>query len=361
LSREDFFSILCSNPKNMKKILFPPEWYPQSAVQLTWPHEGTDWAYMLEEVTPCFVRIAREILQRENLILVCANASAVRAQLGAVDETKLFIYELPTNDTWARDHGAISVFVDGIPCLYDFTFNAWGMKFASNLDNQLTFSLYGEKAFSPEVEYVNRMPFVLEGGSLESDGEGTLLTTAECLLSVNRNDYWGEPEIESYLKEQFGLKRVLWLRHGYLAGDDTDSHVDTLARFCDAKTIAYVAPGEEEDEHTEELRQMEEELQSFQTLSGEPYRLIALPMADPVYHNEERVPATYANFLILNKAVLLPFYGSPKDELAREKLQQAFPDREIVGIYCLPLLYQHGSLHCLTMQFPEGFVADVVG
>lgn len=340
----------------MKKIVFPPEWFPQSAVQLTWPHEGTDWSEMLDEVTPCFVSIAKEILKRQSLIIVCKDADKVREQLGVENSGRLFLYELPTNDTWARDHGAISVFVDGHPCVYDFTFNAWGMKFPSNLDNQLTFSLYGEQAFSPEVEYMNQMPFVLEGGSLESDGEGTLLTTVECLLSVNRNDSMSEQEIEDYLKEKFGLKRVLWLRHGYLAGDDTDSHIDTLARFCDAQTIAYVAPGKEGDEHTEELRVMEEELRLFRTPEGKPYRLIELPMADPVFCNGERLPATYANFLIINGAVLLPFYDSPKDELAKKKLQQAFPDREIVGINCLPLLIQHGSLHCLTMQFPEGFV-----
>jgi len=340
----------------MKKIFFPSEWYPQSAVQLTWPHEDTDWADTLEDVIPCFVSIAREILKRQSLIVVCQDASVVRELLGSEHEDRLFFYELPSNDTWARDHGGISVFVDGVPILYDFTFNAWGLKFPSNLDNQLTFSLYGEKAFNPDVEYINRMPFVLEGGSLESDGEGTVLTTTECLLSVNRNDYMSEEEIETYLIENFGLERVLWLRHGYLAGDDTDSHVDTLARFCDSQTIAYVAPGEEEDEHTEELRMMEDELRAFRTLDGAPYRLIDLPMADPVYDKEERIPATYANFLIINGAVLLPVYGSPKDKLAIEKLQQAFPDREIVGIDCLPLLLQHGSLHCLTMQFPEGFV-----
>lgn len=342
----------------MKKIFFPPEWFSQSAVQLTWPHGGTDWAETLDEVTPCFVSIAREILKRQPLIVICQDAAAVRDILGTGYENHLFLYELPSNDTWARDHAALSVYIDGKPCIYDFTFNAWGMKFPANLDNQLTFSLFGEMAFSQEVEYINQMPFVLEGGSLESDGEGTLLTTSECLLSVNRNDSMSEQQIEDYLKEKFGLKRILWLRHGYLAGDDTDSHIDTLVRFCDAQTMAYVAPGEEDDEHTEELRLMEEELRAFRTPEGEPYRLIELPMADPVYDREERLPATYANFLIINRAVLLPFYNSPKDEIARQKLQLAFPDREIVGINCLPLLRQHGSLHCLTMQYPEGFVSE---
>jgi agmatine deiminase len=342
----------------MKKIFFPPEWFPQSAVQLTWPHEGTDWADMLDEVIPCFVSIATEILKYEALIVVCRDQNAVRLLIGEDHKNALFIRELPSNDTWARDHGALSVFVDGVPCLYDFNFNAWGLKFPANLDNQLVFSIFGEKVFAPEVEYINEMPFVLEGGSIESDGEGTFLTTSECLLSVNRNDYMDEKQIETYLIEKFGLKRVLWLRSGYLAGDDTDSHIDTLARFCDARTIAYVAPGEDSDEHTGELRLMENELRSFRTLDGSPYKLVKLPMADPVFYKGERLPATYANFLIINKAVLMPFYNSPKDEAARYILQRIFPDRAVVGINCLPLLRQHGSLHCLTMQFPKGFVPE---
>jgi len=341
----------------MYSPFFPPEWYPQSAVQLTWPHEGTDWADMLEEVLPCFVNIAREVLKREKLIIVCSNAADVRTSLGAVNESFLYLYEFPSNDTWARDHGALSVFVDGKPCVLDFAFNAWGMKFPANFDNQLTFSLYGAQAFKPEVAYENCMPFVLEGGSLESDGAGTLLTTTECLLSVNRNDSLSKEEIESYLKERFGLKQVLWLESGFLEGDDTDSHIDTLARFCDPQTIAYVQPGEDpEDLHFEELRLMEQELQNFRTLDGQPYKLIGLPMAEPVYFEGDRLPATYANFLILNGAVLVPIYGSLQDELALQQLQLAFPNHEIVGIFCLPLLKQHGSLHCVTMQFPESFV-----
>ncbi len=199
-------------------------------------------------------------------------------------------------------------------------------------------------------------PFVLEGGSIESDGKGTLLTTVECFSSVNRNEYLQQEELENYLKQVFGLNRILWLESGYLAGDDTDSHVDTLARFCSEDTIAYVQCTDEEDEHYAELQEMEEELREFTQENGEPYRLIALPMADKVEWEGERLPATYANFLIINGAVLLPFYDSPKDEIAKEALQTAFPDREIVGINCLPLIKQHGSLHCVTMQYPEEFV-----
>ncbi|WP_459187085.1 agmatine deiminase family protein [Parabacteroides sp. APC149_11_2_Y6] len=338
------------------KIILPAEWYPQSAIQLTWPHEDTDWAPILDEVIPCFVSIAREVIKREKLLIVCVDEQAVREQLGEVDYSRILFREMETNDTWARDHGGISVFDEGGPCVYDFVFNGWGMKFAANYDNLITRNLFAQGTFSDSVLPVNMQPFVLEGGSIESDGKGTLLTTVECLASVNRNEYLQKEELENYLKEVFGFERILWLENGYLAGDDTDSHVDTLARFCSEDTIAYVQCTEPDDEHFDELQAMEQELQAFTRANGEPYRLIALPMADKVEWEGERLPATYANFLIMNGAVLLPFYQSPKDAVAKAALQEAFPDREIVGIDCLPLIKQHGSLHCVTMQYPEGFI-----
>ena len=329
------------------KTILPAEWYPQSAVQLTWPHEDTDWAPILDEVIPCFVSIAKEVIKRENLLIVCRDEQAVREQLGDVDYSRILFREMETNDTWARDHGGISVFDDGAPMVYDFVFNGWGMKYAANYDNLITRNLFAQGTFADGVLPVNMQPFVLEGGSIESDGKGTLLTTVECLASVNRNEY---------LQKVFGFERILWLENGYLAGDDTDSHVDTLARFCSEDTIAYVQCTDAGDEHFEELQAMEQELQSFTQTNGVPYRLIALPMADKVEWEGERLPATYANFLIINGAVLLPFYNSLKDEQAKAALQQAFPDREIIGINCLPLIKQHGSLHCVTMQYPEGFL-----
>lgn len=342
--------------QQVEHTLLPAEWFPQSAVQLTWPHAGTDWAPILKEVIPCFVSIAQEIMKREKLVVVCPDASEVKEQLGAFDEERVRFVELPTNDTWARDHGGISVFDPLGPMVYDFVFNGWGMKFAANKDNLITRNLYQSGVFAEEIQLVNMAPFVLEGGSIESDGRGTLMATAECLLSVNRNEYLQREEIEHYLKDVFGVKRILWIENGYLAGDDTDSHVDTLARFCSEDTIAYVKCEDESDEHYDELRAMEEEIKAFRQENGEPYRLVPLPMADEVVWEGERLPATYANFLIINGAVLLPFYNSPKDELARNALQKAFSDREVVGINCLPLIKQHGSLHCVTMQYPEGYV-----
>ena len=347
--------------KEKAKIVLPAEWEPQSAVQLTWPHEDTDWNYMLEEVTACFVAIAKEIIKQEILLIVCKDKEEVKAQLGEVDFSRIIFREMQTNDTWARDHGAISVFVNGEPYIYDFTFNGWGMKFTANWDNQITRKLYAMDVFPVRTGYFNMLHYVLEGGSIESDGKGTLLTTSECLLSPNRNDHFLKEEIEMFLKSVFGLKRILWLNNGHLAGDDTDSHIDTLARFCDEKTIVYVRCEDTEDEHYEALLAMEGELKNFRTTDGEPYCLIPLPMADRIVEDGERLPATYANFLIINGTVLMPTYASPeKDIIAKQQLQKAFPDREIVGIDCLPLIKQHGSLHCVTMQFPENFLPMVL-
>ena len=338
--------------ESIHQILLPAEWDDQQFVQLTWPHKNTDWADMLDEVNECFVNIAREIIKHEDLLIVCADTDEVEQLLGDADLSRITFAEMPTNDTWARDHGGITVLVDGKPVVYDFTFNGWGLKFAANHDNLITRQLYTAGIFGDSA-HKNCFDFVLEGGSIESNGEGTLLTTSECLLSDNRNNL-SEEDIEAKLIEYFGLKQVLWLNHGYLAGDDTDSHVDTLARLCDRSTIAYVKCDDVEDEHYDELKKMKKELRMFKTSDGRYFRLIPLPMADTIYLGEERLPATYANFLIINGAVLVPTYNSPKDELAIQQVQKAFPDREIVGIDCRALIKQHGSLHCVTMQYARG-------
>ena len=335
----------------------PAEWHKQSLIQLTWPHKGTDWAYMLDEVETCFLNIAYEILERQNLMVVAPEPFSIgdRIEAHGGNVKNLTVSTAKTNDTWARDHAFITMLKeDGTPLLLDFCFNGWGMKFAANYDNQINSTLY-YKCKALTGEYVFHRDFVLEGGSIESDGKGTLLTTEECLLAKNRNEKSKE-EIENYLKETFHLQQVLWLKHGYLAGDDTDSHVDTLARLCPDDTIAYVQCTDATDEHYAELAAMEEELKAFRTLEGKPYRLLALPMADAVYDEDgERLPATYANFLIMNEAVLYPTYRQPENDVrAKEVLAEAFPGREIVGIDCTALIKQHGSLHCVTMQYPEG-------
>ena len=334
--------------------VLPAEWAPQSGIQLTWPHAGTDWAHMLTEVQVCFAAIAREITQRELLLIVTPEPEEVKKQISAtVNMQNVRFMECETNDTWARDHGAITMLDAEGASLLDFMFNGWGLKFASDKDNLIT--RQAVKVGFLNGRYVNRLGFVLEGGSIESDGLGTLLTTSECLLSPNRNGQMSRDEIEDYLCSVFHLKQVLWLDHGYLAGDDTDSHVDTLARLCSPDTIAYVQCTDTQDEHYEALHQMEEQLKTFRTLNGKPYRLLALPMVDKIDEEGERLPATYANFLIMNDAVLYPTYRQPEnDQRAKEVLQEAFPEYEIVGIDCRTLIKQHGSLHCVTMQYPAG-------
>lgn len=341
----------------MSTTYYPAEWHKQSAVQLTWPHHHTDWASVLPEVEPCFVEIAKAILKETKLIIVVPDIGTVKGYFSQNERDRIIFVTAQTNDTWARDHGGIAVFAKGEPMILDFTFNGWGMKFAANYDNLLTRKLFEQKVFQSKVRYANHLDFVLEGGSIDTDGEGTLLTTSECLLSPNRNGHLDKHEIERYMMMTLGVSRILWLNHGYLSGDDTDSHIDTLARFCSPSVIAYVKCTNQADEHYEALKDMEVELKEFRTLHGKPYHLIPLPMPSPRYDTEgQRLPATYANFLIINNSVLVPIYNDPADNHALSLLSDAFVGHTIVPIDCSSLILQHGSLHCVTMQYPEGFV-----
>jgi len=321
----------------------PAEWEPQEGVQLTWPHAGTDWAPILNDITVVYHSMAREIARRERLIVV-APEDAAR------DCVKIIC---PTNDTWARDHGFISLVDDnGHRRLLDYKFNGWGEKFEASLDNAINRRLYnlGEIA----GEYSDNLDFVLEGGSIESDGRGTIFTTSQCLLAPHRNQPMTKAEIEERLKRDLCAERVLWIDYGNLIGDDTDGHIDTIVRVCPDDTLLYMGCDNPEDEQYEDLRKMEAQLQSFRTLEGKPYRLMKLPMPHPIYDGEDRLPATYANFLIINDAVLCPTYNQPDiDSEALRIIAKAFPDREIIGIDCCPVIRQHGSLHCCTMQFPK--------
>jgi len=333
----------------------PAEWEAQDAVLMSWPHDGTDWAYMLDDVRPVFVEIIRQITRFERVLLTAPDAADATGFLAGagIDLSKVAVYEMLNNDTWSRDFGPITVSYNNKPVLLDFGFNGWGLKFPANFDNLISKQLKEAGAFGPNL---NTIGLILEGGSVESDGLGTILTTSQCLLSPNRNPQLNRSEIEQALSALLGARRVLWLQHGWLAGDDTDSHIDTLARICPDNTIVYVACDDQRDEHYHELKRMEEELMAFKAPDGSAYRLIPLPWPkarfDALAH---RLPATYANFLVINGAVLVPTYGDrDNDEKALTCVRDAFPGREIVGIDCLPLLEQHGSLHCVTMQLPAG-------
>ena len=310
------------------------EWEHQSMVQLTWPHKNTDWAPILHEITAVYEEMAREIRKREPLLIVD---------------------EIPHNDTWARDHGFITVeSLSPAPVpqkeksylLLDFKFNGWGEKFEADLDNAINKKLYEQGLV--KGQYEDHLDFVLEGGSIESDGKGTVFTTECCLMAPHRNQPLTKQEIEERLKEWLGAERIVWLKHGSLIGDDTDGHIDTLVRICPNDTLLYTSG----DSDHPDLVLMEEELRGLRTTEGKPYRLLKLPLPQPIYDEGDRLPATYANYLVINGAVLIPTYNQPElDEEAKQIVQQAFPDREIVGIDCRAVIKQHGSLHCCTMQY----------
>ena len=257
--------------------------------------------------------------------------------------------EIPTNDTWIRDYGYISIKEEGENRLLDFKFDGWGGKFEAGLDNAVNQCLH-QKGYMG-VTTLDKIDFVLEGGSIESDGEGTILTTTACLCNPNRNGGLSKEEAEAVLRETLGVQRVLWLDHGYLAGDDTDSHIDTLARFVNKETIAYVKCDDKKDEHYDALQKMEAQLKALKTKEGQNYKLIALPMTEAVYSDDgERLAATYANFLITNDALIYPTYSDKNDKHAGEIFKALFPDKEIIPVNCLKLIEQGGSLHCSTMQ-----------
>lgn len=338
---------------------FATEWDNQDGILIAWPHAGTDWAYMLDEVTACYVEMARAILEDdERLVIVAPDADDVKASLGQdVDWQRISIIELPTNDTWVRDYGPIAVSKDGRTVLTDFTFNAWGMKFAADCDNLVTSRLQARGVFKAPL--VNYRDLVLEGGSIETDGNGTVLTTTCCLTAPNRNDALSREQLEQELLDRLGCVKMLWLDHGALSGDDTDGHIDTLARFAPDGVILYCGCDNPEDEHYEPLMKMEEDLKQMTDAEGNPYHLIKLPLPDAMYDEISRLPATYANFLVMNHQVLVPVYGQPENDVkACELIGQAFPGRKIKGIDCRPLICQHGSLHCATMQLPEGSLTD---
>lgn len=339
--------------------MMPAEWYPQSGVQLTWPHRQTDWAPCLDAITRTYVELAGIISRHEKVLIATPEPQAVdnllRERLDAAQMERIVICQCRSNDTWARDHGAITLVGGDGPVLVDFRFNGWGEKFPSGLDNAITACLYGQGVFDARLKDAG--DFVLEGGSIESDGKGTVFTTSQCLLAPHRNQPLCKDEIERRLKSELGAERVVWLDHGNLAGDDTDGHIDTIVRPAPADTLLYMACNDPADEQYEDFGLLKEQVQRLRTTEGRPYRLLELPMPAPIYNGEDRLPATYANFLVINGAVIVPTYGQPQtDELALSRVAQAFDGYEIYGVDARTIIRQHGSIHCITMQYPQGVI-----
>lgn len=344
------------------QTVLPAEWAPQDAILLTWPHAESDWRPWLDQADSTFAALAATISRYQTVIIACQDRNHSQHVLdllvaAGAEEDRCRRYVTPSNDIWARDHGPITVYRAGRPVLLDFRFNGWGGKFACDLDDRVTARLHELGAFGATPR--ESVELILEGGGIESDGQGTLLATTECLFNPNRNGL-EQAVLEQHLRDVLGIDHFLWLRHGHLDGDDTDSHIDTLARFCDPRTIAYQGCADPADPHFEPLQAMAEELRAFRAADGKPYRLIELPL--PAARHDEtgrRLPAGYANFLILNGAVLVPLYGDPLDTVALATLQGCFPDRKVEGLPCEVLIRQSGSLHCATMQLPAGALSSV--
>ncbi|MBK5941936.1 agmatine deiminase family protein [Halochromatium roseum] len=427
----------------------PAEWEPQQAVMLTWPHAATDWAAQLDAVEAVYRRLARLITAEQDLLIVCrdqAHQRVIQAQLsdltnkdnpaagsgtgseagagaepvkeartdadadlsaeasakGQNGQGRIRFVIAPSNDTWARDHGPISVIDPATDAriLFDFRFNGWGGKYPAELDDRITATVYAAGGFAAPDEarlddpasnsktrpsasasrdatlrvmasgqpqktdrprfrldsardHLEPSPLVLEGGAIETDGAGSLLAVRRTIVDPARNPGWSQEAIEAELRERLGVERFLWLEHGQLSGDDTDGHIDTLARYCDPRTICYAASADPSDSDHPALEQLAAELRALRQRNGEPYRLVALPQPAPIYDEDgQRLPAGYANFLIINRAVLVPVYDDPADAIACERLAGCFPGRRIEPVDCRPLIRQGGSLHCITMQLP---------
>ncbi|MDD2905740.1 MAG: agmatine deiminase family protein [Sulfurimonas sp.] len=327
----------------MKRLI--AEFEEQSFTQIIFPPKESDWSEYLKEAEENFVDIINAIIKYQKCLVVCDDLYRMESRFEIHEN--LYLVEQTTNDSWARDCSALCVQNGDDIELLDFTFTGWGSKFEARKDNAMSRAI--AKNYSKPLKTID---LILEGGGVESDGAGTILTTSECMLNPNRNVDYTKEQTNAILKESFGATKILYLNHGYLAGDDTDSHIDTLARIISKDAIMYVKCDDTEDEHYEELRLMEKELEVISKEEG--FKLIALPMSSPVYFEGERLPATYANFLFVNGAVLVPVYGVKEDAQALTIFRETFPQRDIVAIDCRVLIRQHGSLHCVTMNFAKG-------
>lgn len=341
----------------MQTLIAESSSMPLDAVMLVMPHANSDWKPYLKEAQKSVCDFAKEIIKDTCCILILPppppsqTPSQLKTELLAdlANHPRMYTIFAPTNDTWARDFAPLSIQTSTETALLKFQFNAWGNKFQYDLDNNLAANLANLKLWKAPLLYSN---LVLEGGSIESNGQGCLLTTSACLLHNGRNPTLDKKAMQSRLCQELGVQKVLWLEHGYLNGDDTDCHVDNLARFLDATTIAYVTCHDPRDEHYHELREMEKEIQSFTDCNNKPFNLVPLPMCTPIFYENKRLPASYANFLILQNRILMPFYsgGLARDKQAQEALQAA-THKDIIGVDCSVLIRQNGGLHCMSMQF----------
>jgi len=337
----------------------PAEWEKQSGIIIAWPHKNSDWVDSLPLVEATYLALTRAITDYEKLVVIVYDESLQKHVKSLLNQEEISLDNIifsisETNDTWLRDSGPICL---DKQCdhILNFRFNGWGNKFDASKDNAINQALFEYGIL--KTEHFSSPEFILEGGSIESDGKGTLLTTSACLLTDTRNTLYSKDNISQILENTLGINKILWLDHGYLAGDDTDSHIDMLARFIDSETIAYIECTDKSDEHFDANQAMREQLETFTNNLNKPYKLVPLPFSKPVLDSTgRRLPASYANFLIINNAVLLPVYDDENDKKAIEIMKNCFPDRNIIPIPFRHMIEQNGSLHCLTMQIPEGYL-----
>ncbi len=342
----------------MSDIRFIAEWEPVEYILLALPNKDTDWDYILTDALDQYRRLVIAITgEGIKVALLCHDVDEAKEIMKDSDQNLIWYIPMEYNDTWTRDYGILTVVRNERLRALDFGFNAWGLKFAADKDNLVNLNL-NNQGLLQALTYRNERDFVLEGGSVESDGNGTIMTTSRCLQSPNRNGGKTKAELNRELLERLGAYHVLWLDHGALEGDDTDSHIDTLARIAPDDTIVFTGTKNFDDPQFESLLAMRAQLTLFRTAEGNPYNLVELPLPDPVLDEDgSRLPATYANYLVANGVIFMPTYAQPdKDELAMRSIMIAYPQHKVIGVDCRTLLRQHGSLHCATMQIPAGIL-----
>jgi agmatine deiminase len=334
----------------------PAEWAPHRGTWLSWPHKEASWPGKFGPVPGIFTQLVRTLADREEVHINVAGPAmeaSVRSLLAdaGADIGSVFFHAIPTDDAWCRDHGPIFVERSGSggreQAIVDWGYNAWGGKYPPyDLDDVVPTRIaeeLGLPVFHPGI--------VMEGGSIDVNGRGTLLTTEACLLNPNRNPELDRGDIERYLRDFLGVAKILWLGDG-IAGDDTDGHVDDLTRFVDERTVVTAVEDDPSDENYEPLQANLERLRGMSDQDGHPLRVVPLPMPRALYHDGQRLPASYANFYIANGVVVVPTYDPPRDEAALATLGDVFPGREIVGIECTDLVWGLGAFHCVTQQWP---------
>jgi agmatine deiminase len=332
---------------------FPAEWKPHEATWLTYPHSDDSFPGKLESVYTSYMRFIAEIAQSEKVRINVPASFKDRflCQLGeaCVDACRVEIFERESNDVWCRDHGPAFVVKDTPKrqkAIVDWEFNAWGGKYPHDADNLIAGAIAGDFGLP-----VYRPGIVMEGGSVEFNGAGTLLTTSACLLNPNRNPHLNRRQIEQYLYDYYGVQQILWLGDG-IAGDDTDGHIDDITRFASPYTIITAVETNKNDVNHEPLQENLRTLQRIRLLNDRQPDIVELPMPAPVIHNGQRLPASYANFYIANDVVIAPTFRCPQDDLALQILTSCFPDRRIAGIDSTDIVWRFGSFHCLSQQEP---------